>query len=66
MRSFYFPGIVFIDPSGNIQAQYNGTDGFIQNGQEANIRAQLKKMVSATSGARPSSTTSKTRSRKAS
>jgi len=66
MRSFYFPGLVFIDPSGNIQAQYNGTDGFIQNGQEANIRAQLKKMVSATSSARPSNPTSKTRSRKAS
>lgn len=66
MRSFYFPGLVFIDPNGNIQAQYNGTDAFIQNGQEANIRAQLKKMVSATSSSRPSSTTSKTRSRKAS
>ena len=66
MRSFYFPGLVFIDPSGTIQAQYNGVDAFIQNGQEANIRAQLKKMVSAPSTSRPSNTSSKTRSRKAS
>jgi len=65
MRSFYFPGLIFIDRNGVIQGQYSGSDNFVTNGQEANIRAQLKKLV-ATPAAKPSATSSKTRSRKAS
>lgn len=55
MRPFYFPGLVFIDKNGMIQAQYIGNDSFVQSGQEANIRAQLKKMLTPASGAKTSS-----------
>lgn len=66
MRSFYFPGLVFIDRNGMIQAQYMGNDAFVQTGQEANIRAQLKKMLPPAAGAKSSSSPTKSGKRKAS
>jgi len=59
MRSFYFPGLVFIDKNGMVQAQYSGNDAFVQTNQEANIRAQLKKMLTPVPGTSSSSKSGK-------
>ncbi len=45
MRSFYFPGLVFVDRNGMIQAQYSGADPFTGANQDQNIRKQLDKML---------------------
>jgi peroxiredoxin len=46
MQQFYFPQMVFIDRTGNIRAQYGGTDAFIATNEEANIRGMVQKLTS--------------------
>ena len=38
-QNFYVPQMVFIDRKGVIRAQYGGTDPFLGDQQEANMRA---------------------------
>ncbi|MBC7925326.1 MAG: TlpA family protein disulfide reductase [Bryobacteraceae bacterium] len=45
MRSFYYPGLVFVDRNGMIQAQHSGNDAFVQSNEELNIRNQIVKMI---------------------
>jgi peroxiredoxin len=53
MRSFYFPGLVFIDRNGMIQAQYSGSDPFTGANQAQNIRKQIEKMVAESAPKKP-------------
>ena len=53
MRSFYFPGLVFIDRNGVIQAQYSGSDAFTDANQAQNIRRQIEKMVAGSAPKKP-------------
>jgi peroxiredoxin len=53
MRPFYFPGLVFIDRNGIIQAQYSGADAFAGADQAQNLRKQIEKMVGESAPAKP-------------
>jgi peroxiredoxin len=46
MQQFYFPQVVFVDRAGMIRAQYGGTDSFIANNEEANVRGMVQKLLS--------------------
>jgi len=59
MRSFYFPGLVFIDRNGVVQAQYSGSDAFTGANQAQNIRKQLEKMVGESAPKKPAAATPK-------
>jgi thiol-disulfide isomerase/thioredoxin len=46
MLQLYMPGLVFIDKSGTIVAQYEGRDPFLEEASvEKNIRAKLEQML---------------------
>jgi peroxiredoxin len=46
MLMFYMPGIAFIDREGNIRAQYEGRDPFLEeSAAEKNIRAKLEELL---------------------
>lgn len=66
MSPLYFPGMVFIDRNGVIQAQYHGADAFLSTNQESNIRQQIQKMLGSGGSAKPAPASKKTKSRKAS
>lgn len=59
MSPFYFPGLVFIDQKGMIQAQYHGADAFVSTSQESNIRQQIQKMLGSAGSAKPAAPASK-------
>ncbi len=63
MLQLYMPGLVFIDKSGVIQAQYEGRDSFLEETSlEKNIRAQVESML--TPPAAPKKTATKKASAK--
>src|ERR1035437_10391974 len=42
----YMPGLVFIDSDGQIRAQYEGRDAFLEeSGVEKNIRAKVEELL---------------------
>jgi peroxiredoxin len=43
--SFYVPQVVFIDRKGVIRAQYGGSDPFLSNNEEANMRGMIQKLL---------------------
>lgn len=43
--NFYVPQMVFVDRKGVIRGQYSGTDPFLGEQQEANIRNMIDKLV---------------------
>jgi cytochrome oxidase Cu insertion factor (SCO1/SenC/PrrC family) len=43
--NFYVPQLVFIDRKGVIRGQYGGSDPFVSNNKEANIRAMVEKLL---------------------
>lgn len=46
MLQLYMPGLVFIDKEGQIQAQYEGRDAFLEETSvEKNIRAKVEEML---------------------
>ena len=48
MLQLIMPGLVFIDKDGNIQAQYEGRDAFLEETSvEKNIRAKVEEMLKA-------------------
>ncbi len=48
MLQLYMPGLVFIDRTGLIQAQYEGSDAFLEETSvEKNIRAKVEEMLKA-------------------
>lgn len=54
MGSFYVPQIVILDRKGVIRGQYSGTDSFIANNEEGNIRAMAEKLLTeSAAGTRP-------------
>jgi peroxiredoxin len=60
MKPFYFPQLVFVDRNGVIQAQYGGTDSFLQTNEEANIRNMVEKLLPQ-GAAKPASSAGKSR-----
>jgi len=51
MQIMHMPGLVFIDRSGNIVAQYTGSDPEMTEGiQEKNLRAQIEKILAPSGG----------------
>jgi thiol-disulfide isomerase/thioredoxin len=53
MTPFYFPQLVFIDRSGNIRAQYGGTDAFVQTNEEKNVRGMIEKLLAEGTAKKP-------------
>lgn len=45
MKLMQLPQLVFIDKKGNIRAQYGGTDDFLRDDEEANIRGMIDKLM---------------------
>ena len=45
MQQFYFPQMAFVDRSGNIRAQFGGTDAFLSTNDESNIRGMVQKLL---------------------
>src|SRR3954453_22566192 len=54
-QNFYVPQMVFIDKKGVIRGQYSGTDSFLGEQQEANIRGMIERLLAEPGGAKPSS-----------
>ena len=52
-RTFYVPQMVFIDRKGVIRGQYGGTDAFLGDQQEANMRGMVEKLLAEPGGAKP-------------
>lgn len=48
--NFYVPQMVFIDKKGIIRAQYGGSDPFLTNNEEANIRSMVEKLLAEPGG----------------
>jgi hypothetical protein len=59
MQQFYFPQVVFVDKAGMIRGQYGGTDPFIQNNEESNIRGMIQKLLAEGGSAKPKSSGAK-------
>jgi hypothetical protein len=57
-RPLFVPHMVFLDRSGVIRADYPGGDAFFANAN-ANIRAQLEKMLKAPAAAKKPSSAAK-------
>jgi thiol-disulfide isomerase/thioredoxin len=51
--NFYVPQMVFIDKKGVIRAQFGGTDPFLGQQQEANMRGMIEKLLAEPGGAAP-------------
>ena len=50
--NFYVPQMVFIDRNGVIRAQYGGSDAFLANNEEANIRGMIEKLLAESGGSK--------------
>ena len=48
--NFYVPQMVFIDKKGVIRAQYGGTDPFLGDQQEANMRGMIEQLLAEPGG----------------
>jgi cytochrome oxidase Cu insertion factor (SCO1/SenC/PrrC family) len=51
--NFYVPQMVFIDKKGVIRAQHSGTDDFLGDQQEANMRGMIEKLLAEPAGGKP-------------
>jgi peroxiredoxin len=65
MLQLYMPGLVFIDKSGTIVAQYEGRDSFLEETSvEKNIRAKLEQMLTPPASAPKKAAAKKTAAKK--
>ena len=65
MLQLYMPGLVFIDKSGTIVAQYEGRDPFLEEASvEKNIRAKLEQMLTTPASAPKKAVGKKTSAKK--
>jgi peroxiredoxin len=65
MLQLYMPGLVFIDKSGTIVAQYEGRDPFLEETNvEKNIRAKLEQMLTPPASAPKKAAAKKTAAKK--
>jgi len=65
MLQLYMPGLVFIDKSGTIVAQYEGRDPFLEEASvEKNIRAKLEQMLTTPASAPKKAAGKKTSAKK--
>jgi peroxiredoxin len=65
MLQLYMPGLVFIDKSGTIVAQYEGRDPFLEEASvEKNIRAKLEQMLTPPASAPKKAAAKKTAAKK--
>jgi peroxiredoxin len=55
-QNFYVPQMVFIDRKGVIRAQYGGTDSFLGDQQETNMRAMIERLLAEPGGAKAAPT----------
>jgi peroxiredoxin len=66
MLQLYMPGLVFIDRDGQIRAQYEGRDAFLEeSGVEKNIRAKVEEMLTPPAAAPKKSAAKKGTAKKA-
>jgi cytochrome oxidase Cu insertion factor (SCO1/SenC/PrrC family) len=64
-QNFYVPQMVFIDRKGVIRGQYSGTDSFLGDQQEANMRAMIDRLLAEPGGPKPTSAKPATKSKTA-
>ena len=55
-QNFYVPQMVFIDRKGVIQAQHGGTDPFLGDQQEANMRGLIERLLAEPGGTKATPT----------
>jgi peroxiredoxin len=65
MLQLYMPGLVFIDRDGQIRAQYEGRDAFLEESSvEKNIRAKVEEMLTPAAAAPKKTAAKKTAAKK--
>lgn len=62
--NFYVPQMVFIDKKGVIRGQYGGTDPFLGQNHEANMRGMIEKLLAEGGGSTPAKAPAKPKSTK--
>lgn len=62
--NFYVPQMVFIDKKGVIRGQYGGTDPFLGQNHEANMRGMIEKLLAEGGGSTPAKAPAKAKSTK--